>query len=102
MTLNYIVKLMRCSGSRDASVPCSSDAEVLEVVKDWLDGTLDVEHYIKIERTEQADDGLSEVRQERDRLLAVLDACGGRNIDVAEQIDELNRELGESEDEEEN
>ena len=39
----------------------------------------------------------AELRAERDRLVAALDACGGRNIEIAEQIDEIDRELGESE-----
>ncbi len=45
----------------------------------------------------EADDN-AELRAERDRLLEILDACGGRNIEVAEEIDEINRQLGEDED----
>lgn len=38
-----------------------------------------------------------ELRAERERLLNVLDLCGGRNVEVAEAIDEISRQLGESE-----
>jgi len=56
-------------------------------------GTLIVE----TEEIDEPEDDQAELRAERDRLLAVLDACGGRNIEIAEQIDEIARELGESE-----
>jgi len=55
---------------------------------------------IYFERPEK-DQAETELREERDRLLAVLDACGGRNVEVAEEIEEINRQLGESEESDE-
>jgi hypothetical protein len=39
----------------------------------------------------------AQLRAERARLMLALDACGGRNIDLAEEIDGIDRELGEYE-----
>jgi len=52
MTLKYIVRLDSCTGNRLASFPCNSDEDVLEVVRDLLEGTLDVDRHIKISRVE--------------------------------------------------
>lgn len=36
-----------------------------------------------------------ELEAERDKLVEMLDRMGGRSIELAEEIDELNRQLGE-------
>ena len=40
----------------------------------------------------------AELRAERDRLLEILQSKGGRDIELAEEIDEISRQLGEAED----
>jgi len=41
-------------------------------------------------------DARQELHAERERLLDVLDLCGGRNLEVANAIDEIGRQLGAS------
>jgi len=45
---------------------------------------------------EEAEDR-AELLSERDRLLKQLQAAGGRGVELAEEIDELSRQLGEGE-----
>lgn len=49
--MRFIVYLVNGSGERVASVPASTDQEVLDAVCDILDGTLDMEYRIEIVRT---------------------------------------------------
>jgi len=51
MKLRYIVRLMR-GERRLASMPCEGDDELLEIVRDLLDNTLDMEDHIEIKRME--------------------------------------------------
>jgi hypothetical protein len=92
-TIKYIVRLER-DGERKASISCENDSHVLEVVNGLLANTLDAEDNIRIDRAAE-EDGMAELRAERDRLVSLLSACGGRSIEIAEEIDEINRELGE-------
>ena len=50
------------------------------------------------EDEEDEDDEDAELRAERDRLLEILQSKGGRDIELAEEIDEISRQLGEAED----
>jgi len=48
----------------------------------------------------QPEDDQAELRAERDRLVEQLQAAGGRGVELANEIDELNKQLGEGEEEE--
>ena len=60
------------------------------VAGDWASEEVD-DTWITVKLEQVYEEGL---RQERDALTRVLDACGGRNIEVAEEIDHINEELG--------